>query len=112
MRVPSRVERIGLNEALFREVNERIEDVSDALRSTPETLDLLCECGSAQCTKRITLRREDYETLRSDPHLFAVFSGHDEPTVEQVVSHHEGYDVVRKDVGAAERIAEETDPRA
>ncbi len=106
-----RVERVGLNEALFREVNERIEDVADTLGPRTDTIDILCECGSAQCTKRITLRHEDYEILRSDPHLFAVFPGHDEPTVEQVVSHHEGYDVVRKDVGAAERIAEETDPR-
>ena len=107
-----RVERVGLNEALFREVNERIEDVADTLGPPRDTLDILCECGSARCTKRITLQREDYETLRSDPHLFAVFPGHDEPTVEQVVSHHEGYDVVRKAVGPAERTAEETDPRA
>jgi hypothetical protein len=107
-----RAERIGLNEALFREVNERIEDVAETLQSDPETLDILCECGSAQCMERITLRRSDYETLRGDPHLFAVHPGHDEPTVEEVVSHHEGYDVVRKHVGAAEKIAEETDPRS
>jgi hypothetical protein len=110
--VEGRAERIGRNEALFREVNERIEDVAETLRSNPETLDLLCECGAAECTKRITMRREDYETLRSDPHLFAVYPGHDEPTVEEIVSRHDGYDVVRKNAGAAERIAEETNPRS
>jgi hypothetical protein len=110
--VTDRVERIGLNEALFREVNERIEDVAQVLRSDPKTLDLLCECGSAKCTQRITLRLDDYESLRSDPHLFAIYPGHDEPTAEEVVAHHQGYDIVRKDVGAAEEIAEETDPRA
>jgi hypothetical protein len=109
--VVSRVERVGLNEALFREVNERIEDVADALGPNAETLDLLCECGSASCKERITLRRADYEALRSDPHLFAVYPGHEQPTVEEVVSRHDGYDVVRKDVGAAEDIAEETNPR-
>ena len=109
--VEGRAERIGLNEALFREVNERIEDVADALRSNPETLEILCECGSASCTERITLPRADYESLRSDAHLFAVYPGHDEPTVEEVVSRHEGYDVVRKCAGTAEKIAEETNPR-
>jgi hypothetical protein len=109
--VESRTERIGLNEALFREVNERIEGVADALSSNPESLNILCECGSASCTERITLSRADYEALRSDAQLFAVYPGHGQTTVEEVVSRHEGYEVVRKYAGLADDIAEETNPR-
>jgi hypothetical protein len=111
-RMASRAERIGRNEALFREVNERIEDVQDTRAADGETLDLLCECGSASCTERIKVRHDDYDALRSDAQLFAVYPGHEEPTVERVVERRDGYDVVRKNVGRPEEIAEETDPRS
>jgi hypothetical protein len=37
--------------------------------------------------------------------------GHEISDVETVVAHHEGYDIVRKDKGVPQRIAELTDPR-
>ena len=107
----SRAERIGRNEALFREVNERIEDVTETLGNEPERLQLLCECGSPSCTERITLARNEYEALRGDAQLFAVYPGHEDATVERVAERRNGYDVVRKHTGEPERIAEETDPR-
>ena len=42
----SREERIGLNEAVFREVNERIEDLAETF-DLKAPLDLICECGDA-----------------------------------------------------------------
>jgi hypothetical protein len=36
-------DRIALNEALFREVNERMKDV--LAPSPDERIDFLCECG-------------------------------------------------------------------
>jgi hypothetical protein len=109
--VTSREERIGLNEAVFREVNERIEQVADTFNLQEEQLDLLCECGQAECVERITLTRAEYEHVRSESHQFAIRPGHDEPDVERVVEHKKGYDIVQKYKGAPERIAEETDPR-
>ena len=108
----TREERIGLNEAVFREVNERIEQLAEAFDLKEEQLDLLCECGRADCVERISMNREAYEEVRSDAHQFAIRPGHDEPDVERVVGHRNGYDLVQKFKGASERIAEETDPRA
>ena len=107
----SREERIGLNEAVFREVNERIEDLAETSDLKTQTLDLICECGDAGCVERISMTRAEYEELRSDPHQFAVHPGHEYPDIESVVARLKNYDVVRKDSGVAEQIAEQTDPR-
>jgi hypothetical protein len=106
----SHEERIGLNEAVFREVNERIEDLAETFDLKTQTLDLICECGDAGCVERISMTRAEYEELRSDPHQFAVHPGHEYPDIESVVARLKNYDVVRKDSGVAEQIAEETDP--
>ena len=107
----SREERIGLNEAVFREVNERIEDLAETFQLMEELLDLVCECGDAGCVRRISMTRAEYEELRSEPHQFAVHPGHEYPDVEAVVDRRKGYDIVSKSKGAPERIAERTDPR-
>jgi hypothetical protein len=107
----TREERIGMNEALFRDVNERIEDVAEEFDITSDPLDFICECGDPTCVERITMTHAEYEQVRSDAHLFAVFPGHEEPDVERVVERRKAYDVVQKHAGAPERIAEQTDPR-
>jgi hypothetical protein len=107
----TRGERIGLNEAVFREVNERIQGLADKAELSQEPLDLVCECGDATCVRRISMTRAEYEHLRSEPRQFAVHPGHEIPDVERVVAKRNGYDVVQKDEGAPERIAEQTDPR-
>lgn len=112
MTSPSREERIGMNEAVFRDVNERIEDVATAFNLTSEPLDLICECGDAACVARISLKRNEYEQLRADSHLFAVAPGHVAPDVEEVVESRPGYDVVRKHQGVPAEIAQKTDPRS
>jgi hypothetical protein len=107
-----RHERIGLNEAVFREVNERITDLADEFGLQNQPLDLVCECGDPACIERITMSRQAYEELRSDPTHFAVYPGHEEPDVEDVVARREGYDIVRKHEGEPAEIAERTDPRS
>ena len=107
----SREERLGLNEAVFREVNERIEDLAGASDLKGQVLDLVCECGDAACVERITMTRAEYEEVRSDAHQFAVHPGHEYPDIEHVVARLKNYDVVWKDSDVAEQIAEQTDPR-
>jgi restriction endonuclease Mrr len=109
--VDERARRIGLNEAVFRQVNERIEDLADTFGLTNQKLDLICECGNASCASRIEMDRQDYEALRSDSATFAVVSGHESLEVEEIVKRHPAYDVVRKRAGEAVEIAEATDPR-
>jgi len=107
----SRKERIALNEAAFREVNERIEDLAESFELKTQQLDLVCECGDANCMERLTMTRAEYEQLRSDAHQFAVHPGHEYSDIERVIARRKGYDVVVKDKGAPEQIVERTDPR-
>jgi len=107
-----RARRIGLNEALFRQVNEELEELADTFRPHSEPLELICECGNLECAERIRLDRSEYQRLRSDALLFAVAHGHELPDVEEIVERHPGYDVVRKQDAEARRVAEQTDPRS
>jgi hypothetical protein len=104
-------DRVVKNEALFRDVNERVKEIDQAQSvATDETWDFLCECGNADCLERVELRPEEYEQLRSSPVHFAVVPGHEKPEVERVVRGGERYLVVEKLPGEQE-IALETDPR-
>ena len=93
------------------DLNERIEDLAEKFDLKAEPLDLVCECGNADCVERISMTRAEYEGIRSEAQQFAVFTGHVYPDVERVIEKRKGYDVVQKVTGAAERIAEQTDPR-
>lgn len=106
-----RTRRIGLNEAVFRRVNEEIEALAQRFQLTDHVLDLICECGDARCADRIQVPRHEYVELRADSRTFAVVAGHEAPDVEEVVRRHRGYDVVRKKEGGPAEIAEATDPR-
>ena len=103
--------RIGLNEAVFREVNERISDLAEHFGLEDQPLDLVCECGDPNCVERISMSRSEYEKLRSDPTHFAVHGGHEQPEVEDVIAERGGYLVVRKREGPPADVARETDPR-
>jgi maleate cis-trans isomerase len=107
----ARAARLGRNEALFREVNERIERVSQTLQMTSETIAILCECASESCVERIEVLLPEYERIRRDAELFFVRSGHEEPDVEEVVETYDRYDVVRKHPGGPAELARELDPR-
>jgi hypothetical protein len=103
--------RLGLNEAVFREVNERITGLARLFKwGEPEPLDLVCECRSATCVKRIEMSRTEYEAIRAQDTYFALYPGHVDPGIERVVSSHEGYEVVAKQGDAAE-VARGLSPR-
>jgi hypothetical protein len=104
-------ERAARNEALFREVNERVEDREDS-RQRGGTAEFVCECADDACTERITVPLATYERARSDPYLFLLASGHERPGLDRVVEQREGFVIVRKDTPTAARIAEQTDPRS
>jgi hypothetical protein len=104
--------RIGLNEAVFREVNERIETLAQTFDLRSEPLDFICECGDASCVERIHMTHAEFEELRSDSHHFAVYPGHVIADVERVVAQRAGYEVVEKVEPLPRLIAETTDPRS
>jgi hypothetical protein len=102
---------VAKNEALFRQVNERIEDVNSKLDAGGLS-DFLCECGDDDCTQPISLTLAEYEEVRSVPTHFAVAHGHEIIDVERVVRTTDRFEVVQKFSGQAGRIAVETDPRS
>jgi hypothetical protein len=109
--VDTRQQRVAKNEALFRQVNERIEEVNEQLG--PGGLsDFLCECGDDDCTTTISLTLAEYEQVRSVPTHFAIAHGHEVLDVEKVVATTERFAVVQKYASQAGRIAVETDPRS
>jgi hypothetical protein len=108
-RADARKEQIARNEALFREVNERVREVSES--GPTDRTEFLCECGDSECTESISLTFAEYEQLRADPLLFGVKPGHTIPDVEEVVAENERFQTVRKHENAGD-IARATDPRS
>jgi hypothetical protein len=113
--VSTTAERRAQNEALFRDLNERVKEIDERLEpngmGTPAAeLEFLCECGNIDCATRFTMSRPEYEALRQESSHFAVLPGHVDEKIEHVVEVRPGYVVVEKDDEAAE-VARETDPR-
>ena len=107
-----REQRLGLNEAVFREVNDRIEGLARVFRwGRSGGLDLVCECRQATCVQRIEMSQAEYEAVRAEDTHFALYPGHADPEIERVVSSHKGYEVVVKEGPAAE-VASDLSPRS
>lgn len=107
-----RERRIGVNEALYRTVNEKIEGLNESFGALTGTMSVVCECGKLDCAQQIEVDLPIYERVRSDAALFIVAPGHELADVEDVVEAHEGFEIVRKHPGEPQRIAEQSDPRA
>jgi hypothetical protein len=106
--------RRARNEALFREVNERIEEVSveftDGERP-PGPLRLVCECGREDCTELLEATVAEYESVRANPRCFIVLAGHEHTETARVVERTSRFLVVEKLEEAGE-VAIEHDPRS
>ena len=94
-------ERVGRNEALFREVNENIAKLEEQLGIGYEPMPAICECSHADCTIQVEIAPEEYVRVRQHPARFIVAPGHEEPRVEHVVEQHRGYVIVEKEGSAA-----------
>jgi hypothetical protein len=111
--VPTIGERVVKNEALFREVNERIREASaDFFAAEPEqSVEFVCECSDAACYKPVELTLNEYEAVRSEPAHFLVAPGHLwHAETERCVAGNDRHWVVVKG-SVAGRAAEAADPR-
>ena len=95
-------------QSLFREVNERIDEITQAHEANGE---VLCECASRECTMTIPLTRDEYEAVRRFPTHFFVAPGHVVSEIERLVEQNERYVVVEK-IGEAGNAAVKLDPRS
>ena len=101
---------IGRRQSLFREVNERIDELTKVF-DLQEEMTIFCECGSEKCHEQITMTAAEYEKLRRTPTHFAVLPGHDVRAVEHVIAKNERYVIVEK-FGEAASAAIKLDPRS
>jgi len=102
-----RTRRIGENEALYRSINEKIEDLNQSFGALAETMTVVCECGELSCTAQIALDLPTYERVRADETQFVILPGHEIPDVEEVVERGDGFNVVRKLPGEPAQVARE-----
>jgi hypothetical protein len=102
----TREARLAENEAVFREVNERIAEVSD--RFELEAVTAICECATSDCTQRFELSRGEYDEVRSRSLQFAVVPSHERPDIERVIGRRARYLIVEK-IGEGADVAEEQD---
>jgi hypothetical protein len=99
--------RKAKNEALFREINERLQE----LNTDFGTGEWLCECADIECVSPITMTDEAYEHVRERGNRFVLLVGHELSRIERVVETHDGYLVVEK-TGISGEIAALRNPRA
>ncbi len=107
-----RFARQARNEALFREVNERIAQLGERAQAwSPDgTVEFLCECGEeGGCGQRVRVPTEVYERVRSQDDRFVVRSGHETLEIELAVEWTDEYVVVEKLPAAEPYVAD--DPR-
>jgi hypothetical protein len=102
-------ERLAHNEAVFREINERIE-AGTWVASADQPIAFACECAALGCNVLVELSVAEYEAVRAHPRRFLLSPGHELPAIEVVVHSGDGYVVVEKQ-GEAAVVAEESDPR-
>lgn len=110
MNTRNEADRAARNEALFRRVNERVEEVNKAFEPIIGETDFFCECANIECMEKIRMSLAEYEALRQDATRFATRPGHDDPATERLVEKRVGYVIVEK-IGAAGERAEQLDPR-
>jgi hypothetical protein len=107
----SRERRLGENEILYREVNERVRELQERFGLEDEYVEFVCECGRIDCSERIRLTVEEYEHVRDSGKRFALRRGHDEPSVERVVDENERFVTVEKHEDGPAQFARAEDPR-
>jgi hypothetical protein len=102
-------EKIARNEALFREVNERIAEAAE--RFDADDASFVCECAEPGCTERIDATLEEYERVREDGATFLLVPGHEDERVESVVEAVAEHAVVEKQHPDVAPLVRELDPR-
>jgi hypothetical protein len=107
----ARADRAARNEALFRRVNERLEDVNESFQLVTDDAEFVCECASIDCAERIHMTLSKYEAVRRDATHFLVKPDHILPEEERVVERHPEFIVVAK-LGHAGERARDLDPRS
>jgi hypothetical protein len=82
----TREDQAARNQALFREINERVRELNRSFAQLVDLGDWICECANDTCVERVEMSIEDYETIRRGGNSFFVVPSkeHVWPDVERV----------------------------
>ena len=105
-----REQRLAQNEALFREVNEKVEAIAAVHGSDDHVYEFYCECSNADCSLQVPATVAQYEAVRAHPTRFLITPEHSLPEIETVVEKGDAWWVIEKQ-GDAGRLVEHLDPR-
>ena len=86
-----RESRYEKNQALFREVNDRIAEL--AAKWSDQPMGIICECAKMGCAEMLQVPVEEYRRVRRSPDWFLILPGH-VAEAERVVEQHREYDVI------------------
>jgi hypothetical protein len=90
-----RSERVRENEETFAKANEQIRASAEQY-NFDQAVPFLCECSDVNCTESIRLSLTGYRKARAGGVAFILLPGHDDPHVERIVDHGDGYVLVEK----------------
>ena len=91
-------ERVGRNEALFREINNRLAQLNDELDAFAPYGNWMCECQDTDCHQAIEMTPSEYRAVRehSDRFVIAPHGAHFYVEAERVVEETARYWVIEK----------------
>jgi hypothetical protein len=107
--VTDREERLALNEAANRAINEVREPADPPTAGT--AFKVVCECSEPYCDRTFEATVAEYESVRNDPRRFMLVPDHVLPDIEDVVERFDGFVVVLKREGPVADIVVQEDPR-
>jgi hypothetical protein len=90
--MPPRASHNAKNQAIFRDVNDRIAELSAEWQAGE--MEIFCECSRTGCTGLIHVANNDYERIRRSPGWFLIIPGHLASESDRVVERHQRFDVI------------------
>ncbi len=94
--------RVAQNELVFRAVNEQIAKMTDRFHAQLSDIDIVCECANTTCVGTIRIDSNEFVKIERAEGTFLVLPGHEDESVEEVVTRHEAYVVVWKEIVSAD----------
>lgn len=92
---PDQDTRVRENEETFASANERI-GASAERYDFDQLVPFICECSRTTCTETVRLTVETYRQAKNGGDAFILLPGHEDPQVEKIVAHGNGYVLVEK----------------
>jgi hypothetical protein len=102
-------ERLALNESIERDLNAVTAEWRNGA-GEKETRLFWCECSQPLCGARLEVKKDEWDSVRADPHRFFVAPGHVDRRIGELVERRERFWVVEKTDSIARNVTERTDP--